>query len=119
MASIITVDYYAAYLFLCLGVAFFVVGLYFKHFWILLISGGCWDITGLYFIINAGTASYVSYFGIFCVVISLPLHLSFLWMKEKAEPKEIFEEEKDYRERLYKKTDKLYAARNRNRRTIE
>ena len=112
-------DFIAVYFFLCLAVILLVVALIFKHNWIFIVSGAFWDMAGLYYIINASTNDYVRYLGVFCIIVSLPLYLSFLWSKEKAEPKEIFEEEKDYRERLYKKTDKLYAARNRNRRTIE
>ena len=71
---------------------------------------------GLYYIVSAGANVWVDALGIFCVMVSLPLFLAFLWSKEKKETDEPLEEEKDYKDLLSENINKLYNRRNRFRR---
>jgi magnesium-transporting ATPase (P-type) len=107
-------DFIAAYFMLCLAVVLFVVALIFKQFWIHMISGGFWAISGLYFIINSGGTNFIFYLGLFCVIISLPLFLAILWAREKKDIADAFVEE-SYEDKLDKKTRALIEKRSRYR----
>lgn len=112
-------DFVASYFMLCLAVAMLIVGLLSKQNWVLMISGGFWVITGVYYLANAGSTTNFTYaLGWICVAVSLPLFLSYLWHHEKKEPDEIGKDD-THREYLMKSTDKLYKSRNPNRRNID
>lgn len=110
-------DFIAAYFMLCLAVVLFIVALVFKQYWIHMISGGFWAISGLYFIINSGGANFIFYLGLFCVLISLPLFLAILWAREKTDIADAFVEE-NHSDKLYRLQEELYKKRNRGRRNI-
>lgn len=108
-------DFVAAYFMLFMAVALMVIGFMFKHNWVLMLSGGFWVICGIYYLANAGGINFIYGLGWFCVAVSLPLFLSYLWHREKKEPTEIGDDTKSHSDRLYELTDKLYKARNRKR----
>jgi membrane-bound ClpP family serine protease len=109
-------DFFAAYLLLILAVVFLIVALYFKHFWIFLLSGFSWIISGIYFLVNStGQNTTIFVLGIFCILVSLPTFLAIWWTREKAEP-ESPEEQETAEDQYRSRIDKRIERRNKRRR---
>jgi len=87
---------FAAYLFLCIAIIMFVVGIWSKILWVFYISAAGWICAGLYYIAYANGAVFVDMLGIFCLFAGIGTLLGrYMMGKKPVEPPVPYDRTKD------------------------
>ncbi len=100
-------NFIASYFLLSLAVIMLIVGLIFKISWVFYISSVAWALSGMYYMLNAGTNEYVGALGLFLVTAGVATAVTPNMMREKP----IEEAPLTYRQRLSKRVIELRERR--------